>query len=49
MLVVAAPLLVGIPLLMVAVVAWVVLAPLAAIKASQDQAYRYPLTIRLVR
>jgi uncharacterized Tic20 family protein len=31
------------------VVAWVVLASLAAVKASQGQLYRYPLTMRLVR
>jgi uncharacterized protein len=48
-LLVAALMLVGIPLLMVGVVAWVVLASLAAVKASQGQAYRYPLTLRLVR
>ena len=48
-LLVAALLLVGIPLLMVGVVAWVVLASLAAVKASQGQAYRYPLTMRFVR
>ena len=48
-LVVAALMLVGIPLLMVGVVAWVVLASLAAVKASQGQAYRYPLTMRLIR
>jgi uncharacterized Tic20 family protein len=46
---VAAMMLVGIPLLMVGVVAWVVLASLAAVKASQGQPYRYPLTLRLVR
>jgi uncharacterized protein len=45
-LLVAALMLVGIPLLIVGVVAWVVL---AAVKASQGQAYRYPLTLRLVR
>jgi uncharacterized Tic20 family protein len=33
----------------VGVIAWVVLASLAAAKASQGQAYRYPLTMRLVR
>jgi uncharacterized protein len=48
-LLVAALMLVGIPLLMVGAVAWVVLASLAAAKASQGQAYRYPLTLRLVR
>jgi uncharacterized protein len=48
-LVVAALMLVGIPLLMVGVVAWMVLASLAAVKASQGQAYRYPLTMRFVR
>ena len=46
---VAALMLVGISLLIVGVIAWVVLASLAAIKASQGQAYRYPLTMRLVR
>jgi uncharacterized protein len=46
---VGALMLVGIPLLMVGVIAWVVLASLAAAKASQGQAYRYPLTMRLVR
>ena len=49
MLLVAALMLVGIPLLVVGVVAWVVLASLAAAKASQGQNYRYPLTMRLVR
>jgi uncharacterized protein len=48
-LLVAALLLVGIPLLMVGVIAWVVLASLAAAQASQGQSYRYPLTMRLVR
>ena len=48
-LLVAALMLVGIPLLMVGVVAWVVLASLAAAKASQGQTYRYPLTLRLIR
>jgi uncharacterized Tic20 family protein len=42
-------LLVGIPLLILGTIAWVVLASLAAVKASQGQAYRYPLTLRLVR
>jgi uncharacterized Tic20 family protein len=46
---VGALMLVGIPLLIVGVVAWVVLASLAAVKASQGQPYRYPLTMRLVR
>ena len=45
----AALMLVGIPLLIVGVIAWVVLASLAATRASQGQAYRYPLTLRLVR
>jgi uncharacterized Tic20 family protein len=48
-LLVAALMLVGIPLLMAGVVAWVVLASLAAAKASHGQAYRYPLTLRFVR
>jgi uncharacterized Tic20 family protein len=34
---------------MVGVIAGVVLASLAAVKASQGQTYRYPLTMRLVR
>ena len=42
-------LLVGIPLLIMGVIAWVVLASLAAAKASEGQPYRYPLTLRLVR
>ena len=46
---VAALMLVGIPFLIVGVVAWVVLASLAAVKASQGHSYRYPLTMRLVR
>ena len=48
-LLVAALMLVGIPLLVVGVVAWVVLASLSTVKASQGQPYRYPLTLRLVR
>ena len=48
-LLVAALMLVGIPLLIAGVIAWVVLASLAAAKASQGQTYRYPLTMRLVR
>jgi uncharacterized protein len=46
---IAALMLVGIPLLIAGVIAWVVLASLAAVKASQGQSYRYPLTIRFVR
>ena len=46
---VAALMLIGIPVLIAGVVAWVVLASLAAVKASQGQSYRYPLTMRLVR
>ena len=49
LLLVAALMLVGIPLLIAGVIAWVVLASLAAAKASQGQAYRFPLTMRLVR
>jgi uncharacterized Tic20 family protein len=49
LLVAALLLLVGISLLIVGVVAWVVVASLAAAKASQGQPYRYPLTMRLVR
>jgi uncharacterized Tic20 family protein len=49
LLLVAALMLVGIPFLIVGVVAWVVLASLAAVKASQGEAYRYPLTLRLIR
>jgi uncharacterized protein len=46
---VASLMLVGIPVLMAGVFAWVVLASLAAVKASQGRTYRYPLTMRLVR
>jgi uncharacterized protein len=48
-LLVAALMLVGIPLLMAGVIAWVALASLAAAKANEGQLYRYPLTLRLVR
>jgi uncharacterized protein len=48
-LLVTALMLVGIPFLIIGVVAWVMLASLAAVKASEGQAYRYPLTLRLVR
>src|SRR4030095_5210962 len=48
-LLVAALMLVGIPLLVVGVVAWGVRASLAAVKPSQVQPYRYPLTLRLIR
>jgi uncharacterized Tic20 family protein len=44
---VAALMLIGVPFLIVGLVAWVVLASLAAAKASQG--YRYPLTMRFVR
>jgi uncharacterized Tic20 family protein len=33
---------------MVGVIAWVVLASLAAVKASQGQPYQHPLTMRFV-
>jgi uncharacterized protein len=46
---VGALMLVGIPVLIAGVIAWVVLASLAAAKASQGQTYRYPLTLRLIR
>jgi uncharacterized Tic20 family protein len=46
---VAALMLIGIPLLIIGMIAWVVLASLAAVKASHGQTYRYPLTLRLVR
>ena len=36
------------PLILVAAVAWVVLVIVAAIKANNGEAYRYPLTIRFV-
>ena len=45
---VAALMLVDIPVFIVVVIAWVVLASLAAAKASQGQPYRYLLTMRLV-
>lgn len=40
--------LIGIPLLIVLGIAWLVLAILAAVKANEGTAYRYPLTLRLV-
>jgi uncharacterized protein len=48
-LLVATLMLVGMPLLIAGVIAWLVLASLAAVKASQGQPYRYPLTMRLIR
>ena len=41
--------LVGIPFLIALGVAWFVLPVLAAVKASEGEAYRYPLTPRLVK
>lgn len=41
--------LIGIPLLIVLAIAWLVLAILAGIKANDGVAYRYPLTLRLVK
>lgn len=40
--------LIGIPLLIVLGIAWLVLVILAAVKANEGMAYRYPLTLRLV-
>ena len=48
LLLVAALMLVGIPLLILGVITWVVLASRAAVRASQGQSYRYPLA-RAVR
>ncbi|PZO33817.1 MAG: DUF4870 domain-containing protein [Leptolyngbya sp.] len=39
---------IGIPLMIVLGIAWLVLAILAAVKANEGVAYRYPLTLRLV-
>jgi len=39
---------IGIVLLPVVLVTWLVLAILAAVKANEGVAYRYPLTLRLV-
>lgn len=41
-------LLVGLPLLLAVVIGWVVLTVVAAVKASNGEHYRYPLTIRFV-
>jgi uncharacterized Tic20 family protein len=41
--------LIGIPLLIVLAIAWLVLAILAAVKANEGMAYRYPLIMRLVK
>lgn len=41
-------LLIGIPILITIGIAWIVLTILAAVKASNGEAYRYPLTIRFV-
>lgn len=40
--------LIGIPLLIVLGIAWLVLVILAAVKANEGMAYRYPLTLRLI-
>ncbi|MBD2109459.1 DUF4870 domain-containing protein [Nodosilinea sp. FACHB-13] len=40
--------LVGIPLMIVLGIAWLVLVILAAVKANEGTAYRYPLTLRLI-
>lgn len=40
--------LIGIPILIAILVAWVVLTIIAAVKASNGEEYRYPLTIRFV-
>jgi uncharacterized protein len=39
---------VGIPFLIVTFIAWLVLTIMAAVKASNGEMYRYPLTLRLV-
>jgi uncharacterized protein len=39
---------VGIPFLIATFIAWLVLTILAAVKASNGEGYRYPLTLRLV-
>ncbi|WP_017297594.1 DUF4870 domain-containing protein [Nodosilinea nodulosa] len=41
--------LIGIPLMIVLGLAWLVLLILAAIRANEGIAYRYPLTLRLVK
>ncbi|MBE9158669.1 DUF4870 domain-containing protein [Nodosilinea sp. LEGE 06152] len=41
--------LIGIPLIIVLGIAWLVLSILAAVKANEGVAYRYPLTLRLVK
>ncbi|NMF83005.1 DUF4870 domain-containing protein [Nodosilinea sp. P-1105] len=40
--------LIGIPLLVILGIAWLILVILAAVKANEGTAYRYPLTLRLV-
>ncbi len=40
---------IGIPLVIVLGVAWLVLTIMAAVKANEGVAYRYPLTLRLVK
>lgn len=42
-------LIVLVPLVLVAAVAWLVLTIVAAVRAADGQAYRYPLTIRFVK
>lgn len=41
-------LLIGIPILIVLVIAWLVLTIVATVKAANGEEYRYPLTIRFI-
>ncbi|MGH3906325.1 MAG: DUF4870 domain-containing protein [Pseudonocardiaceae bacterium] len=41
-------LIIGIPILITIGIAWIVLTIVAAVKASNGEEYRYPLTIRFV-
>ncbi len=41
--------LIGIPIMIVLAITWLVLIVMAAIKANEGTAYRYPITLRLVK
>jgi uncharacterized Tic20 family protein len=41
--------LIGIPIVIVLAITWLVLIVMAAIKANEGTAYRYPITLRLVK
>jgi uncharacterized Tic20 family protein len=41
--------LIGIPIMIVLAITWLMLVIMAAVKANEGTAYRYPITLRLVK